>query len=109
MKKDINFYISAFISLRRDSKMGGAPHKLILLLSILDAFEYQKITDNRVFITPELIGLFKSNWATFVITEHAPRFALPAGRTIVLPNDTAHFPDTENLKWHLENIFEKGR
>lgn len=57
--------------------MGGAPHKPILLLSIADAFEHRQIPDNRIFITPELIGLFRANWAAFVVTSHDPRFALP--------------------------------
>ncbi len=57
--------------------MGGAPHKPILLLSIVDAFEHRQIPDNRIFITPELIGLFRANWSAFVVTSHDPRFALP--------------------------------
>lgn len=75
--KSLDYYCRAFSRLHRDNKMGGAPHKPVLLLSILDAFEYQEIVDNRIFITPELIGLFKANWTAFVITEHQPRFALP--------------------------------
>lgn len=77
--RDVAFYQYAFLHLRRGEKAGKgkSPHKPILLLSILDCFDHNLITSNRIHITPELIGFFKANWSQFVRTEHDTRFALP--------------------------------
>lgn len=75
--KNISYYANIFTKLRRDYKNGGAPHKPILLISILQAFQEQIITDNKIYITPELVGLFKSNWSEYVVTNHDVRFTLP--------------------------------
>ncbi len=75
--KQLAQYLNDFTSLRRDAKNGGAPHKPILLLSLIQAFENGFITDKRIYILPELIGFFKSNWQFFVQTDHDARFALP--------------------------------
>jgi len=88
IKKGISFYRKAFTKLNRDHKKGGAPHKPILLLSILQAFQEELITDNIIYLTPELVGLFKSNWNEYVITDHDVRFALPFYH---LSNEKANF------------------
>ena len=75
--RDLKYYEHAFTHLRRDHKKGGAPHKPILLLSILDAFNYNLISENRIYVTPELISFFSTNWAAYVETEHDKRFTLP--------------------------------
>lgn len=63
--------------LKIDRAHGNAPHKPILLLSILQAIDSNLIQDNKIYITPELVSLFKSNWNALVITSHECRFALP--------------------------------
>lgn len=73
----LDFFIYAFTHLRRDNKNGGAPHKPILLLSIIHEYELGRISDNRIFITPELTHTFSVYWNQLVTTKHAPRFALP--------------------------------
>jgi putative restriction endonuclease len=35
----LSYYLSCFQKLRRDRKNGGAPHKPILLISIIQAFQ----------------------------------------------------------------------
>jgi putative restriction endonuclease len=75
--KKLSYYINTFQKLRRDYKKGGAPHKPILLLSIIQAYENKLITTNKIYITPELVGFFKSNWAALVRTDHDLKFALP--------------------------------
>ena len=35
MIKDLSYYVHCFTSLKRDNKNGGAPHKPILLLSVI--------------------------------------------------------------------------
>lgn len=57
--------------------MGMAPHKPILLLSIIQLIAKGVITSNRIFITADLILAFKQNWNLLVETNHTPNFALP--------------------------------
>lgn len=76
-QKDIKYYIKCFEKLRRDYKKGGAPHKPILLISLIQSIQNKLINSNKIFITPELIGLFKSNWNNLVLTDHTCLFTLP--------------------------------
>jgi putative restriction endonuclease len=66
-----------FSRLRRDYKYGGAPHKPVLLLAILELVRKGEIRSNRITISPELVLEFKSIWSRLVITPHIPNFALP--------------------------------
>lgn len=75
--KTLTYYIYAFKNLRRDYKKGGAPHKPVLLLSIIQLFDCKQIDSERIYITPELVGTFKSTWNALVITGHDMIFALP--------------------------------
>lgn len=75
--KSLEEYISYFTRLRRAPNLGGAPHKPILLLSVIDAIEKGYIVNERIYITAELITLFKSNWKIWVRTQHIMRFGLP--------------------------------
>ncbi len=77
LTKDIVYYCSCFKKLRRDRKNGGAPHKPILLISLIQAFQQKIFLDERIPIVPELVGLFKSNWKLLVDTNHQCLFALP--------------------------------
>jgi putative restriction endonuclease len=73
----LNKYIHHFKKLRRDRSRGGAPHKPILLLSILQSFVEGEIYSSQIAITPELIIRFKDNWSKYVVTEHNCNFSLP--------------------------------
>jgi putative restriction endonuclease len=73
----LSTYIHYFSKLRRDSKNGGAPHKPILLLSIIELVQKGEIINNRIEITPELVLEFKNNWSKLVTSQHHPNFALP--------------------------------
>lgn len=77
MNKDLTYYCSCFEKLRRDHKNGGAPHKPILLISLIQAFQQNLFGSNKIFIIPELVGLFKSNWKCLVKTNHQCLFTLP--------------------------------
>ncbi len=75
----LDYYIYAFSNLN----LGGgkikekAPHKPILLLSIIQAYENKLLTTNQIPVSPELTGIFKTNWNLFVTTNHTLGFALP--------------------------------
>lgn len=70
-------YINAFKKLKRAHQGGGAPHKPILLLAILDCIIQGKIQSNKIYISPELILCFKELWFKLVKTPHRLNFALP--------------------------------
>jgi len=74
---DIQYYIHCFKTLHRDRKKGGAPHKPILLLSIIQLIESGHITSNKIYLSPELVSIFKTNWTHLVNTEHHMLFPLP--------------------------------
>jgi len=75
---EISKYVNAFKKLKRGvTQYGKAPHKVVMLLSVLQAFQNKLIYRNQIFISPELILLFKSNWNELVATNHVCNFALP--------------------------------
>ncbi len=74
---NLPFYIYAFSHLRVDKARGIAPHKPILLLSIIHQFELGNISDRRIYITPELTSSFADFWNSLVETNHTKKFALP--------------------------------
>lgn len=77
MTEKLPYYIHCFTHLKRDAKNGGAPHKPILLLSIIRLFEKGIFINNQIHILPELVASFKSNWSQLVVTNHFPIFAMP--------------------------------
>lgn len=61
---NLSHYINCFSSLHTMKKLGKpAPHKALLLLSVIDLVERGYITDCRVPLSDALIQQFKSNTA----------------------------------------------
>jgi len=79
MEKDIIHYIKTFkkLNINKDKIKGDSPHKPILLISIAQAYREGYILDNRIYITPALVGLFKDNWSRLAATGQHCRFPLP--------------------------------
>ncbi|AFM04189.1 putative restriction endonuclease [Bernardetia litoralis DSM 6794] len=78
MMQYIKKYISKIRKIKRGvTKYGKAPHKPVLLLSIIDKIESSNITENKIFITPDLIATFKDNFSFLVDTPHNSDFILP--------------------------------
>ena len=73
----LSYFIYAFSHLHRDMKKGGAPHKPILLLSLLHEYELGRVKASRIYITPELTHSFSVFWNSLVETGHSISFALP--------------------------------
>ena len=75
----IQKYTKQLQSLNRASNkmLGKAPHKPVLLLSIIQLIHNGEIQSNRIFITGELVIAFKSNWTKLVRTNHISNFSLP--------------------------------
>lgn len=60
--RDLDFYINCFSSLNTMKKMGKpAPHKALLLLSVIDLIEQGVITDCRIPLSVNLEQQFKYN------------------------------------------------
>jgi putative restriction endonuclease len=77
VKELLQKYLIQFKKLRVDRSHGIAPHKPVLLLSILQAYKQKLYTSNRIYITPELVALFKSTWNLIVTTSHDCRISYP--------------------------------
>lgn len=79
----LEYYIDLFQNLKVDGaslKRNGfaAPHQPILVISLIQAFEQCLINDEKIYLTPELVDLFTTNWSK-LITEgsYHPAIALP--------------------------------
>lgn len=77
--KTLSEYIYRFSKLRVDRSKGKpAPHKPILLLSIIHLIEKQQIKNNKIGITPELVATFKDYWHKLVAdVRFTSNFSLP--------------------------------
>jgi putative restriction endonuclease len=73
----LDLYAKKFAKLRVDRSRGVAPHKPILLLSVINFFERNTIKDNRIFLTAELISTFKRFWHQLGTERHNSDIALP--------------------------------
>jgi len=50
----------------RNTRWGGAPHKPILLLAVLDVIERGQVFANQIELTPELVAAFRDYWRALV-------------------------------------------
>ena len=66
--KPLEEYLARFAHLNRapHAKLGRAPHKPVLLLTLLDAVAQGLINENFVPVTPELAALFRQNWQALI-------------------------------------------
>jgi putative restriction endonuclease len=81
--EQIQKYLFQFSKLKRSATNGGAPHKPILLLSILSLVRKGEIVNNRIEITPSLVLEFKSIWSVLVVSQHTANFSLPFFLTLI--------------------------
>ncbi len=78
MAKDLGFYVKKFSKLRVDRAHGSvAPHKPILLLSVIELFQQGAIQPNQIFLSPELISTFLKYWTHLGSDIHRSDIALP--------------------------------
>lgn len=99
MDNEILRYIKKLTHLNRASKNGEkAPHKPILLLSVLDAIAAGEIVVNRIEITASLVARFKDNWNRLVSSNtFQPNFSLPF----------FHMQMKTDGFWHLHTFYGK--
>lgn len=67
----LKIYSRKFEKLRVDRTHGvPAPHKPVLLLSVLQQYMAGQINEPKIYITAELIARFKTNWSHLVKSNH---------------------------------------
>ncbi|OJV53117.1 MAG: hypothetical protein BGO31_05020 [Bacteroidetes bacterium 43-16] len=71
-------YINAFCHLKRGvTRYGPAPHKPVLLLTLIELIDRGIVLKNRFEVNVDLVGLFQENWRLLVPTAHQPDFTQP--------------------------------
>jgi putative restriction endonuclease len=60
MRKDLTYYAKKFakLNVNRHQEQGAAPHKPVLLISVIELIEQGKIWLHQVPLSPELISTF---------------------------------------------------
>ena len=67
MNYNLNDYIDLFSNLHTNKQQGkNAPHKAILLISIIDLIASHRIQTNEIVFTEELENCFQQNWKRYV-------------------------------------------
>ena len=78
MSSELDIYLSAFTNIKRaNTRYGLAPHKPILLLTLVELIEKGIVLNNRFEVNVDLVGLFQENWRLLVPTGHQPDFTQP--------------------------------
>jgi putative restriction endonuclease len=86
-------YLTKFSKLRRaDTPYGKAPHQPVFLLTIIEEIEKGDISNNEIKITPEIVALFKENFALLCNQGHNANFFLP-------------FNHLDKTFWHIQPNF----
>lgn len=68
--KDLAYYKQLFSSLNTNKRLGhAAPHKPVLLLSVIDRIDDGVIVSNKIELNSLLIDTFKQNWHRYVGNE----------------------------------------
>ncbi len=81
-ESNLAYYLHKFGNLRTD-RTGGwkadtkgiAPHKPLLLLSVLNLFAQGHMTANLIEITPELVELFGTYWSSVMHSRATRQFS----------------------------------
>jgi putative restriction endonuclease len=66
--RDLAYYCNLFANLKvsKTKERGKAHHKPILILSVLELITQQSIVENKIFVSNELIEIFKQYWSIIV-------------------------------------------
>jgi len=92
---DLQIYLHALTHLKRGgTRYGIAPHKPVLMLTLMELVEKGIVIDNRFEANADLVGHFLENWQLLVSTPHQADFTQPF---YYLQSDKA---DGEPF-WHL--------
>jgi putative restriction endonuclease len=73
----LSYYSIKFARLRVDRAHGIAPHKPILLLSVIELIRVGSIKENKIFLLPELNDTFLMYWNYLGSNSHNPDISRP--------------------------------
>lgn len=73
----LSYYSIKFARLRVDRAHGIAPHKPILLLSVIQLIRVGSIKENKIFLLPELNDTFLRYWSYLGSDSHNPDISRP--------------------------------
>lgn len=108
--KNVDYYLNKFAQLRIDrSHERPAPHKPILLLSIIELIERGIITSNEIELTPEIVSTFLNYWNVLYPAQKGivalPFFHLKSdGFWHLVPNDG--YEKSFNLIRHIKSSYQ---
>ena len=78
MEKNTYYYKELFANLQQNRNNGSAPHKAVLLLSIITLYGIGVYTDNRIYLNSQLEEEFVKLWNRLVTSEfHNCKLATP--------------------------------
>ena len=75
--KTLIYYSKKFQRIRVDRAHGIAPHKPILLLSVIELIKKGIIDQNKIYLSAELIETFHKYWAYLGSERHNPDISRP--------------------------------
>ena len=75
IKKDLAYYVEKMRRLNIDLAHGPAPHKPVLLLSVIALIEGGQVSENEIDLSPELAETFINYWSK--VTNRKPDISLP--------------------------------
>ncbi len=75
--KILVYYSTKFARLRVDRAHGVAPHKPILLLSVIELIKQGSISQNQIYLSEELIATFETVWSYLGSENHYPDISRP--------------------------------
>ncbi len=110
LDKNVDYYLNKFTQLRIDRSHGRpAPHKPILLLSIIEIIERGIITSNEIELTPEIVSTFLNYWNALYPAQKGivalPFFHLKSdGFWHLVPNDG--YEKSFNLIRHIKSSYQ---
>ncbi|ASC69504.1 hypothetical protein XM38_004310 [Halomicronema hongdechloris C2206] len=73
----LQYYARKFQRLRVDRAHGVAPHKPILLLSVIESFQRSLIRQNQIELSQQLNQTFLKNWSYLGSARHYPDISRP--------------------------------
>lgn len=100
--KSLEDYFDAFYKMKRATMRGiKAPHKPLLLISIIELVKKGVIIDNKIFLTDTLVEEFKTQWQTLIGESETKNRRLSGGLIISAPNPYPFKCSIENPFFHL--------
>lgn len=73
----LSYYSKRFQRIRVDRAHGVAPHKPLLLLSVIEMISNKEIQENKIYLSSELIQIFLKYWSYLGSESHNPDISRP--------------------------------